>query len=196
MATPTRAANVGLYRKLLKAAQSFETYNIRDYAVRYVRDDYRAAAVLSGQEVRPVRLRRPGRCAWAARSPSCRLAPPISQALDAFQHGMTQLEMLRRQSAISQMFPQDRHAAPLRQGVLPPGAAGHGWPLISSLCAGTLSPPSPLLAHGCNDQPSLGWPAYAHAYASRPRFASGSHLLAPTAAGHGGESRAANDVSK
>ena len=50
---------MGLYRKLLKAAQSFETYNIRDYAVRYVRDDYRAAAVLSGQEVRPVRLRRP-----------------------------------------------------------------------------------------------------------------------------------------
>ena len=31
----------------------------------------------------------------------------------------------------------------------------------------------PLLAHGCNDQPSLGWPAYAHACASRPRFASG-----------------------
>ena len=59
MATPTRAANVGLYRKLLKAAQNFEPYNIRDYAVRYVRDDYRAAAVLSGQEVRPVCLRRP-----------------------------------------------------------------------------------------------------------------------------------------
>ena len=132
MATPTRAANVGLYRKLLKAAQNFEPYNIRDYAVRYVRDDFRAAAVLSGQEVRPV--------ACAARSPSCRLAPPISQALDAFQHGMTQLEMLRRQSTISQMFPQDRHAAPLRQRVLP-GAAGHGWPLISPLCAGTLSPP-------------------------------------------------------
>mgnify|MGYP001469850859 CR=1 FL=1 len=59
MATPTRAANVGLYRKLLKAAQNFEPYNIRDYAVRYVRDDFRAAAVLSGQEVRPVCLRRP-----------------------------------------------------------------------------------------------------------------------------------------
>ena len=58
-ATPTRAANVGLYRKLLKAAQNFEPYNIRDYAVRYVRDDFRAAAVLSGQEVRPVCLRRP-----------------------------------------------------------------------------------------------------------------------------------------
>ena len=59
MATPTRAANVGLYRKLLKAAQNFEPYNIRDYAVRYVRDDFRAAAVLSGQEVQPVCLRRP-----------------------------------------------------------------------------------------------------------------------------------------
>ena len=59
MATPTRAANVELYRKLLKAAQNFEPYNIRDYAVRYVRDDFRAAAVLSGQEVRPACLRRP-----------------------------------------------------------------------------------------------------------------------------------------
>ena len=38
MATmPTRTANVGLYRKLLRAAQTFESYNTRDYAVRYVR---------------------------------------------------------------------------------------------------------------------------------------------------------------
>ena len=53
MATmPTRTANVGLYRKLLRAAQTFEAYNTRDYAVRYVRDDFRAAAMLSGKEVR------------------------------------------------------------------------------------------------------------------------------------------------
>ena len=51
MATPTRTANVGLYRKLLRAAQTFAQYNPRDYAVRYVRDDFRAAAALSGQEV-------------------------------------------------------------------------------------------------------------------------------------------------
>ena len=49
---PTRTANVGLYRKLLRAAQTFESYNTRDYAVRYVRDDFRAAAMLSGKEVR------------------------------------------------------------------------------------------------------------------------------------------------
>ena len=54
-------------------------------------------------------------CACTARSPSCRRPPPISQALDAFQHGMTQLEMLSRQSSISKMFPQDRHAPQLRQ---------------------------------------------------------------------------------
>ena len=57
-------------------------------------------------------------CACAARSPSCRRPPPISQALDAFQHGMTQLEMLSRQSSISKMFPQDRHAPQLRQQCL------------------------------------------------------------------------------
>ena len=56
------------------------------------------------------------RCFCTAHTrPSCRLPPPISQALDAFQHGMTQLEMLSRQSAISKMFPQDRHAQQLRQ---------------------------------------------------------------------------------
>lgn len=52
MATPTRVANVGLYRKLFRAANTFASYNTRDYAVRYVRDDFRAAAALSGQEVR------------------------------------------------------------------------------------------------------------------------------------------------
>ena len=50
-AAPTRIANVGLYRKLLRAAQGFAQYNVRDYAVRYIRDDFRAAASFSGQEV-------------------------------------------------------------------------------------------------------------------------------------------------
>lgn len=43
---------MGLYRKLFRAANTFASYNTRDYAVRYVRDDFRAAAALSGQEVR------------------------------------------------------------------------------------------------------------------------------------------------
>ena len=50
-AAPTRIANVVLYRKLLRAAQGFAQYNVRDYAVRYIRDDFRAAASFSGQEV-------------------------------------------------------------------------------------------------------------------------------------------------
>ena len=95
---------------------------------------------------------------------------------------MTQLEMLSRQSSISKMFPQDRHAPQLRQQelLLEPQATAA---LITPLWAGTLSPPSVLLAHGCNDQPSLGWPAYAYAYAyayaSAPRFATCSHRLLP-----------------
>ena len=78
------------------------------------------------------------------------------------------------------MFPQDRHAPQLRQQglLLEPQATAA---LITPLWAGTLSPPSVLLAHGCNDQPSLGWPAYAYAYAyaSAPRFATCSHRLLP-----------------
>jgi hypothetical protein len=89
-AAPTRIANVGLYRKLLRAAQGFAQYNVRDYAVRYIRDDFRAAASFSGQE-----------------------------ALDAFKGGMTQLEMLTRQSTISKMFPQDRHVMEEEDGSRP-----------------------------------------------------------------------------
>ena len=108
MATPTRTANVGLYRKLLRAAQEFGQYNTRDYAVRYVRDDFRAAAVLTGQEVWLLRLRPSGTISCGR--------PPMSQALNAFQHGMAQLEMLSRQSSISRMFKgEERHAARLLQ---------------------------------------------------------------------------------
>merc|ERR1712087_69268 len=80
MAAPSRAANISLYRKLLRAAKSFTQYNFRDYAIRYVRDDFRAASTLVGEEAR-----------------------------DAFVHGTAQLQILRRQSAISMMFPAGKH---------------------------------------------------------------------------------------
>ena len=48
-------------------------------------------------------------------TPSFRRPSISSQALDSFKHGMTQLDMLVRQSTISRMFPQERHVRSLRQ---------------------------------------------------------------------------------
>mmetsp|Transcript_701 Transcript_701/g.1895 ORF Transcript_701/g.1895 Transcript_701/m.1895 type:complete len:104 (+) Transcript_701:62-373(+) len=81
MVAPSKSANLTLYRQLLRAAKGFSNYNFREYAVAHVRDDVRAAASLEG-----------------------------AQALDAFQHGMVQLEMLKRQAAVSSMFPTTKHA--------------------------------------------------------------------------------------
>ena len=52
MTAPSRQATLTLYRQLLRAAKGFSNYNFRDYAVRHVRDDVRAAASLDGIEVR------------------------------------------------------------------------------------------------------------------------------------------------
>ena len=49
---PSRLANLGLYRQLMRAATGFSNYNFRNYAVRLVREDFRAAAALEGDEVR------------------------------------------------------------------------------------------------------------------------------------------------
>tara|TARA_B110001452_G_scaffold197846_1_gene167785 strand:+ start:45 stop:251 length:207 start_codon:yes stop_codon:yes gene_type:complete len=65
MAAPSRAANVGLYRQLLRAAQTFSQYNFRDYASRYVRDDFRAAVALQGDEVRRLPVPPSSSCACA-----------------------------------------------------------------------------------------------------------------------------------
>ena len=76
-----RSQVLSLYRDLFRAAKGFSNYNFRDYAMRYVRDDFRAGAKLEGDA-----------------------------ALQAFQQGRQQLVALRRQSAVSQLFPQSKHA--------------------------------------------------------------------------------------
>jgi hypothetical protein len=78
----SRSATIGLYRDLLRAARGFNNYNFREYALRRVREDVREGSTLSGDDA--LRL--------------------------AYERGRQQLAMLRRQSAISAMFPQERHA--------------------------------------------------------------------------------------
>ena len=79
---PSRASVLSLYRQTLRAAQQFSNYNFREYALRYAREDFRAAKPLSD-------------------------ADAIAQA---YQRGKTQLQMLQRQSAVSAMYPQAKHA--------------------------------------------------------------------------------------
>ena len=76
-----RAPVISLYRDMFRAASKFSNYNFRDYAVRHVRESFRERAGLAGAEAQ--------------------------QAID---EGRVQLDMLRRQSSISQLFPQGKHA--------------------------------------------------------------------------------------
>ena len=39
---------ISLYRDLMRAAKEMNNYNFRNYAVRHVRDDFRAAVALEG----------------------------------------------------------------------------------------------------------------------------------------------------
>lgn len=78
----SRAANLSLYRQLMRTAKNFQNYNFRDYAVRYVRDDFRRDATLTD-----------------------------AQAIDeAYNRGLEQLAMLHRQTTISQLYPMEKHA--------------------------------------------------------------------------------------
>ena len=80
--TMSRQTTLGLYRSLLRAAGGFTNYNFREYAVRSVRDRFRANVALAD-----------------------------SEAIDlALHEGRRQLEVVKRQSVVSQMFPQDKHA--------------------------------------------------------------------------------------
>ena len=78
----SRTATIGLYRDLLRAARGFNNYNFREYALRRVREDVREGSTISGEDALQL----------------------------AYERGRQQLAMLRRQSAISAMFPQERHA--------------------------------------------------------------------------------------
>lgn len=80
--SPSRSASLTLFRQLLRAGQNFTNYNFRDYACRYVRDDFRRDASLTD-----------------------------AHAVDAaYRRGRQQLDMLTRQATISKLFPQEKHA--------------------------------------------------------------------------------------
>jgi hypothetical protein len=74
-------ASLTLYRDMLRAASNFSNYNFREYALRHVRESFCERAMLSGDD-----------------------------AVQAYNAGRTQLEMLRRQATVSQLFPQGKHA--------------------------------------------------------------------------------------
>ena len=78
----SRATTLALYRSLLRAGSGFTNYNFREYALRSVRDRFRANMGLSDAEA-------------------------ITTAL---HDGRQQLELLKRQASISQLFPQGKHA--------------------------------------------------------------------------------------
>mmetsp|Transcript_36570 Transcript_36570/g.72858 ORF Transcript_36570/g.72858 Transcript_36570/m.72858 type:complete len:85 (+) Transcript_36570:21-275(+) len=76
------AAARGLYRSLLRAARGFTNYNFREYALRHVQEDFRAASDLSTP----------------------------AEITHAYKQGRMHLDVLRRQAMISSMFPQEKHA--------------------------------------------------------------------------------------
>ena len=78
----TRSAALSLYRSLLRAGGGFSNYNFRDYALRSVRDKFRENVGLTDAE-----------------------------AITAAMHeGRQQLELVKRQTMVSRLFPQGKHA--------------------------------------------------------------------------------------
>jgi|Transcript_27224 LYR motif-containing protein 4 len=78
----SRLQALGQYKKLLRVAEKMSNYNFREYAVRVVREDFRAGSKVTD----------------------------ANDALELYQKGRVQLDMLHRQSTISQLFPQGKHA--------------------------------------------------------------------------------------
>ena len=79
---PSQAASVALYRDLLRASKGFTNYNFREYALRRVRETMRENASITD----------------------------AAAASRAYAEGRVQLDMLRRQAAVSALFPQEKHA--------------------------------------------------------------------------------------
>ena len=71
-----------LYRSLLRASGGFTNYNFRDYALRSVRERFRANVALSEPEA-------------------------VSAAVHEARY---QLDLVKRQTVVSQLFPQGKHA--------------------------------------------------------------------------------------
>ena len=78
----TSHQSLALYRQLLRASQRFTNYNFREYSLRRVRDDFR-----SSRQLAPADARR------------------------AYDYGVKELESLRRQVLVSELYPQtEKHA--------------------------------------------------------------------------------------
>ena len=82
MAAPSRSTTLSLYRALLRAGSSFTNYNFRDYTLRSVRERFRANMGLTDAR----------------------------EIGDAVHEARTQLDLVKRQTMISQLFPQGKHA--------------------------------------------------------------------------------------
>ena len=80
MSVSTTAAR-GLYRDLIRASKGFSNYNFREYTLRRVRESFREGVTLAD-----------------------------SSATTAYKEGRVQLDMMRRQATVSQLFPQSKHA--------------------------------------------------------------------------------------
>jgi len=79
-AAPSRAAILSLYRNLLREGGRFSHYGFREYARRRTRDAFR----------------------------QCRNETDPQRVQDLYSRGMSDLQMLRRQTVISQMYNLDK----------------------------------------------------------------------------------------
>mmetsp|Transcript_18207 Transcript_18207/g.48984 ORF Transcript_18207/g.48984 Transcript_18207/m.48984 type:complete len:94 (-) Transcript_18207:571-852(-) len=84
----TRTRSLSLYRQLLRAGGGFSNYNFREYALRRVRTGFRENLGVSAEP----------------------------QVIDLVRQGERQLELVRRQAMISQLYPQPRHVL---EGITP-----------------------------------------------------------------------------
>lgn len=83
----SRSSILALYRSMLRASATFQNYNFRDYATRSVREQFRANKMLTDAE-----------------------------AIDmAVHHARQNLDLIKRQTTISQLFPQGEHAMEARR---------------------------------------------------------------------------------
>jgi hypothetical protein len=77
----TRTRALGLFRQLMRASRGFTNYNFREYALRRVRTGFREGAA----------------------------AADGAASLKLVHEGERQLELVRRQATISQLYPQASH---------------------------------------------------------------------------------------
>ena len=89
-----------LYRLLLRAGKQFQSYNFREYAVRSVKTRFRENAGLTD-------------------------AKDITAAL---MDGRQNLELIKRQVTVSQLFPQSDHCMDGATHVVPEGSRFPGDP--------------------------------------------------------------------